>query len=93
LTASISHRSCSSIERPIASSSCCVPEVEEILHIRNAIAEEARRLELPANRPMVEIAQTFRVTGHDVDNDTVVEIADIVFAADRYELCYVMEIK
>ena len=70
-----------------------VNEVEEVLHIRNATAEEARRLELPANRPVVEIAQTFRVAGHDVDEDTVVEIADIVFAADRYELRYVMEIK
>jgi GntR family transcriptional regulator len=70
-----------------------VNEVEEVLHIRNATAEEARRLELPANHPVVDIAQTFRVAGHDVDNDTVVKIADIVFAADRYELRYVMEIK
>ncbi len=70
-----------------------VNEVEEILHIRNATAEEARRLELSANRPVVEITQTFRVVGSDVDDDVAVETADIVFAADRYELRYVMEIK
>ncbi|MGB6164704.1 MAG: hypothetical protein WBF75_19465 [Pseudonocardiaceae bacterium] len=29
----------------------------------------------------------------DVDDDVAVETADIVFAADRYELRYVMEIK
>jgi GntR family transcriptional regulator len=70
-----------------------VNEVEEILHIRNATTEEARRLELPANRPVVEIIQTFRVAGTGVDQDIAVETADIVFAADRYELRYVMEIK
>ncbi len=70
-----------------------VNEVEEILHIRNATTDEARRLDLPANRPVVEITQTFRVAGTDVDEDIAVETADIVFAADRYELRYVMEIK
>ncbi|MGH3708183.1 MAG: GntR family transcriptional regulator [Pseudonocardiaceae bacterium] len=70
-----------------------VNEVEEILHIRNATTEEARRLELSANRPVVEITQTFRVAGTGVDEDIAVETADIVFAADRYELRYLMEIK
>jgi GntR family transcriptional regulator len=89
-------------ERPLADRSIVarfnhiglhVNEVEEILHIRNATAEEARRLELSPNRPVVEITQTFRVAGTDVDDDIAVETADIVFAADRYELRYVMEIK
>lgn len=70
-----------------------VNEVEEILHIRNATAEEARRLELPASRPVAEITQTFRMASTGVNDDIAVETADIVFAADRYELRYVMEIK
>lgn len=70
-----------------------VNEVEEILHIRNATIEEARRLELPASRNVVEITQTFRVAQPDVDNDITVETADILFAADRYELRYVMKIE
>ncbi|MGH3972436.1 MAG: UTRA domain-containing protein [Pseudonocardiaceae bacterium] len=69
-----------------------VNEVEEILHIRNATAEEARKLELPASRNVVEITQTFRVAQTDVDNDITVQTADILFAADRYELRYVMKI-
>lgn len=70
-----------------------INEVEEILNIRNATTEEARRLELPANRSVLKIIQTFRVAASDVDEDIAVATADIVFAADRYELRYVMEIK
>ena len=70
-----------------------VNEVEEILHIRNATTEEARRLELPANRPVLDITQTFRIAATNVDDDITVATVDIVFAADRYELRYVMEIK
>lgn len=70
-----------------------VNEVEEIPHIRNATAEETRRLELLTNRPVVEITQFFRVVGPDVDDNIAVETADIVFAADCYELRYALEIK
>jgi len=70
-----------------------VNEVEEILHIRSATTEETHRLELPANRPVLDITQIFRVAGTDVDDDITVATVDIVVAADRYELRYVMEIK
>jgi hypothetical protein len=40
-----------------------------------------------------EITQTFRVASTNVDEDIAVATVDIVFAADRYELRYVMEIK
>ncbi|MGH3718720.1 MAG: UTRA domain-containing protein [Pseudonocardiaceae bacterium] len=58
-----------------------VNEVEEILRIRNATAEEARRLELPANRPVIEITQTFRVANIDVDEDIAVETSEDTTAA------------
>ncbi len=70
-----------------------VNEVEEIVHVRNATTEEARRLELPANHSVLKITQTFRVATPEVDQDIAVATVDIVFAADRYELRYVMEIK
>ncbi|MGW4593700.1 GntR family transcriptional regulator [Amycolatopsis thermoflava] len=70
-----------------------VNQVEEVLDIRTPTAEEARLLEMPVTRPIVEIAQTFRVADrHGVEGDLAVETADILFPADRYELRYVMEI-
>jgi hypothetical protein len=42
---------------------------------------------------VVEITQTFRVAGTDVDEDVTAQTADTVFATDHYELRYAMEIK
>ncbi|MGW0008053.1 GntR family transcriptional regulator, partial [Nocardia grenadensis] len=64
-----------------------VDEVEEIPIPRNPTPAEMRQLEIPAGQPVVEIRQTFRASG------VPVETADIIFAADRYELHYKMRIE
>ncbi|MBK1785235.1 GntR family transcriptional regulator [Prauserella cavernicola] len=69
-----------------------VNQVEEVLDIRTPTPEEARALEMPPTRPLVEIHQTFRVADRHGAEDLAVETADILFPADRYELRYVMEI-
>jgi GntR family transcriptional regulator len=61
--------------------------VREVLTIRMPTAEEAAQLDIPPGVPVVAIDQTFRHI------ETVLQVADIVFAADRYVLEYDMEIK
>ena len=71
-----------------------VNQVEERLDIRTPTAEEAKLLDIPANRPVVQITQTFRVADRfGAEDDLAVETADILFPADRYELRYVMEVR
>lgn len=69
-----------------------VNQVEEKLDIRTPTADEAKLLDIPTNRPVVQISQTFRVADKFGADDLAVETADILFPADRYELRYVMEI-
>lgn len=63
-----------------------IDEVEEVLNFRAPTAEEAEKLKLGSGDRVVEITQTFRADGLPT------ETADIVFAGDRYELHYRMQI-
>lgn len=63
-----------------------INEVHEIVVPRAPTPAEMRQMRIPQGVPVVEIHQTFRANG------TPVEIADIVFPADRYELHFRMEI-
>ncbi len=64
-----------------------VDAVREALHVRMPTADEADTLDIPPGVPVIAIDQAFRA------GDIVVQVADIVFAADRYRLEYDMEIK
>ena len=71
-----------------------INQVEEVLDIRTPTIEEAKLLDMPANRPVVQITQTFRVADRvGAEDDLAVETADILFPADRYELRYVMDVR
>lgn len=69
-----------------------VNEVTENLRVRFPTVAEAKTLDMPRSQPVIEIEQTFRRVqpGHA---DVVVQTADIVFPADRYELEYKMEVR
>lgn len=61
-------------------------EVEEELVIRMPEPHEATRLEIPVGVPLIEIHQTFRT------EERPVEVATILYPADRYKFIYRMRI-
>jgi GntR family transcriptional regulator len=61
-------------------------EVEEELVIRMPEPHEAARLEIPTGVPLIEIRQTFRTETRPV------EVATILYPADRYKFIYRMPI-
>ncbi|MET7303606.1 GntR family transcriptional regulator [Embleya sp. NPDC005575] len=64
-----------------------VDEVEEVPVPRMPTPTEVRQFGIPSGVPVVHIRQTFRASGLPV------ETANILFAGDRYELHYRMEIR
>jgi GntR family transcriptional regulator len=63
-----------------------VTEVTEELEARAPSAEEARLLRLPGGVPVIVVARTMWA------DDRPVETADIVMAADRFRICYRIQV-
>lgn len=67
-----------------------VKRVEEALTIRLPDTAECQRLDLPRDVPVVIIDQAFRA---GLDEDVVVEAAEIIYPSDRYRFIYDMEVR